>query len=457
MTSRIALLSAGLATALAGTLAALPRRRSDRRRPPPSRRSPDQRLPDAASPTRARTAPVKICYTLFKPAGATAKHQVPMLMHSHGWGGSRTKDPAAFQQFLDAGYGVLSFDQRGFGESGGHALRREPRRRGPRRPRAGRPRQQARLGQQGRAGRPAAGRDRRQLRRRLPVPRRLRGAAASRASRSSTRSRPRSPGTTSTQSLAPRGRRPHRVGAGAQRRRRCRPTPCRRASTRRSSRAPRPAPGPTARSPAPRTSTRSSSKNGPAWHVPQGRRLDIPVLFGQGTTDTLFHLQQGLQQLAHRAHARARKHSIFVGYNGGHVLPAVFPQGVDVASDPCSKKLAGGDFRGAVAPVLRREAQGQEDRAQRLRPAATSRPRAARCTTVRRRPAGHGGRPRHGRRHDRPPAPPLATEVADGPDPDRRVVVPHRRRDPSALDNRAFYGLAVGTSPARRARWCRTT
>ncbi len=44
-----------------------------------------------------------------------------MIMHSHGWGGSRTTDPASFQSWLDAGYGVLSFDQRGFGESGGQA------------------------------------------------------------------------------------------------------------------------------------------------------------------------------------------------------------------------------------------------------------------------------------------------------------------------------------------------
>ncbi len=36
---------------------------------------------------------VKICYTIFKPAGATRRHRVPFLMHSHGWGGSRTTDP----------------------------------------------------------------------------------------------------------------------------------------------------------------------------------------------------------------------------------------------------------------------------------------------------------------------------------------------------------------------------
>ena len=72
------------------------------------------------------SAPVKICYSIFQPAAATAKRKVPMLLHSHGWGGSRTKDAASFKRFLDAGYGVLSFDQRGFGESGGHAHVDEP-------------------------------------------------------------------------------------------------------------------------------------------------------------------------------------------------------------------------------------------------------------------------------------------------------------------------------------------
>ncbi len=50
-----------------------------------------------------------------------------MIMHSHGWGGSRTKDAASFAAFTGAGYGVLSFDQRGCGESGGHAHVENPR------------------------------------------------------------------------------------------------------------------------------------------------------------------------------------------------------------------------------------------------------------------------------------------------------------------------------------------
>src|SRR5262245_51684532 len=75
----------------------------------------------ASVPEPDSTDPVQICYSLFRPAGADGRHRVPMILHSHGWGGSRTTDPASFQKWLDAGYGVLSFDQRGFGESGGQA------------------------------------------------------------------------------------------------------------------------------------------------------------------------------------------------------------------------------------------------------------------------------------------------------------------------------------------------
>src|SRR6476620_10179625 len=80
-----------------------------------------QSIPDPGS-----TAPVDICFTLFRPASATKASPVPMVLHSHGWGGSRTTDPASFAYLTDAGCGVLSFDQRGFGESGGHAFIENP-------------------------------------------------------------------------------------------------------------------------------------------------------------------------------------------------------------------------------------------------------------------------------------------------------------------------------------------
>ena len=64
---------------------------------------------------------MQICWSIHQPAGATAEARVPMVLHSHGWGGSRSRSAASFTSWLDKGFGILSFDQRGFGESGGLA------------------------------------------------------------------------------------------------------------------------------------------------------------------------------------------------------------------------------------------------------------------------------------------------------------------------------------------------
>src|SRR5512146_276335 len=57
-------------------------------------------------PEPGTTAKVDICYTLFQPGSATRSHKVPMVLHSHGWGGPRTKNPAVFRKWLRAGFGV---------------------------------------------------------------------------------------------------------------------------------------------------------------------------------------------------------------------------------------------------------------------------------------------------------------------------------------------------------------
>ena len=57
--------------------------------------------------------------------------------------------------------------------------------------------------------------------------------------------------------------------------------------------------------------------------------------------------------------ARARRHSIFVAYNGGHTLPAVLPSGVSVDSDPCSKELAGGTFTDLTIRFLDEQLKGR--------------------------------------------------------------------------------------------------
>ncbi|MGQ0433765.1 MAG: peptidase S15, partial [Microthrixaceae bacterium] len=47
-------------------------------------------------PEPGTTEPVAICYSLYRPDGADATHPVPVVFHSHGWGGSRTNSASAF-------------------------------------------------------------------------------------------------------------------------------------------------------------------------------------------------------------------------------------------------------------------------------------------------------------------------------------------------------------------------
>ena len=59
-----------------------------------------------------------IVLTVMEPAELVAGESYPLILHGHGYGGSRSKTPDAFQQRLrDAGYYLISIDQRGFGES----------------------------------------------------------------------------------------------------------------------------------------------------------------------------------------------------------------------------------------------------------------------------------------------------------------------------------------------------
>ncbi|MHB8604369.1 MAG: CocE/NonD family hydrolase [Thermoplasmatota archaeon] len=61
-----------------------------------------------------------IVYTLFLPAGASATNPVPAVLMTHGWAGSRTTTATGdVGLLLDAGYAVLTWDSRGFGQSGG--------------------------------------------------------------------------------------------------------------------------------------------------------------------------------------------------------------------------------------------------------------------------------------------------------------------------------------------------
>ncbi len=399
----------------------------------------------ASVPDPGSTAPVQICYTLFRPAGASRKHPVPMIMHSHGWGGSRTTDPAAFDQWLKGGYGVLSFDQRGFGESGGTAQVENPdveghdvralvdlvaskrwvQHDGPGDPRLGA------IGGSYGGGYQFLGAFEELRLRGTPVFDALapeitwNDLNTSLAPQGVVRTEwalALSAAALPTQALSPAVYQALVQGAAT---------------------------GfwPDGSLPVPGTPNMQQffERNGPRWHVSQGRKLDIPVLLGQGTTDTLFNLQQGLDNWRTAITRKARRHSIFVAYNGGHTLPAVYPLGVSVASDPCSERLAGGDFSHLARRFMDEQLKGKDrglhgyGRLHLATPAST-------CTTVKRVTADAaydvgtvatteaGGLA-------------LAYPVAQGPIRVAGSAYLTGTLTALGLNNRAFYGLAVGTTP----------
>lgn len=289
-------------------------------------------------PEPGTATPIQICYSLFKPPTASPSATVPLIFHSHGWGGSRTKDPAAFKSWLDAGYGVLSFDQRSFGESTGVAHVMNPDLEGrdvvnlvdfvatldwvtkqrPSDPLIGA------IGGSYGGGYQFA------------------GAFTELRDQGRTRFDALAPEITwwdLKQSLAPDEAArtmwltilfaaggthlPPSVAAGFVALITTGQWPTGQAG---------------------RDLDAFFAKNGPAWHVKHGRKLDIPVLIGQGLSDNLFNLNQGLKNFDKALTARARSRSLFVGYNAGHTLPSVLPPGFATPGDPCSIALGSPTF-----------------------------------------------------------------------------------------------------------------
>ena len=63
-----------------------------------------------------------IAYTLFVPDDASSEDPVPIVFMTHGWGMRRERANAGMVANLTgAGYAVITWDQRGFGDSGGEA------------------------------------------------------------------------------------------------------------------------------------------------------------------------------------------------------------------------------------------------------------------------------------------------------------------------------------------------
>ncbi|MCW2813296.1 MAG: peptidase [Nocardioides sp.] len=396
-----------------------------------------------SKPEPRSTEPVKICYSIHKPGRASAGTPVPMLMHSHGWGGSRTTNAADLSEYLAAGYGVLSFDQRGFGQSGGQAHVEDPRlegvdvrklvdlvsrlrwvqQDGPRDPRLG-----AVGGSYG-GGYQFVGAFEELRLRGKPVfdalaPEitwnSLKGSLAPENVARTEWAAALSAAALPSDAL-PTGVYQALLEAAAT------------------------GQWPDGSGPTGQDLDAFFERNGPAYHVAQGRRLDIPVLFGQGTTDGLFPLEQGLTNWRTAITAKARRQSIFVGYNGGHVLPQLLPQGIDVTSDPCSRRLAGGDFRQLSIRFFDEQLKGRRTGLKGYGRIHLATP-ASRCTTVDS-PAATATRPLGDVVSTTVAGVPLPYEIAAGPL--KLAGTPYLTAAVTTLtpESRAFYGLAVGTSP----------
>lgn len=74
---------------------------------------------DGTVTSEANGEEAAILYHLFLPDGASAERPVPVVLKTHGWGGTGETDIDDEDLFIKAGYGVLTWDQRGFGASGG--------------------------------------------------------------------------------------------------------------------------------------------------------------------------------------------------------------------------------------------------------------------------------------------------------------------------------------------------
>jgi ABC-2 type transport system ATP-binding protein len=393
-------------------------------------------------PDKDATTPQKICYTLFQPVGADARHPVPMVFHSHGWGGSRTKDAASFTKFLRNGYGVLSFDQRGFGEDGGKARIENIDYEGKdvealvdvvsklawvQQDGKGDPRLGAIGGSYG-GGYQFVGAFRELMDKKKPVFDAL---------------APEITWWDLKQSLAPQEAvRTEWVSllsaAGAQ----ALPNEALEGTAMGA------ATGfwPKGQAPGVPDLDAFFLKNGPAWNVAQGRVLDIPLLFGQGITDTLFPLHQGLQNFAKAITPSARARSIFVGYNGGHVLPNAFPQAVAPSDDPCSKKLGGGSFEDLTIKFFDHALKGKPTTLKGYGQYHLATANST-CTTVSSVTANTSYEVGTVATTETA-GPPLAFEAVKGPIRIAGTPYLDGTMYAAGVNNRAFYALAVGTSPA---------
>lgn len=280
---------------------------------------------------------ITIAATVFQPAGASADTPVPMIMHSHGWAGGRST--SGMTSWTDNGYGVLSFDQRGHGSSGGEANVEDPVLEG----------KDIEAVIDYIAGLDWVAKDSAYdatFGTADPVLGAIGGSYGGGYQTIGALTETRNYGKTRFNALAPEITwydLPNSLGpdgvvrtlwvtllyaAGA-------------------AMVPQyihegfaigAATGwfPDGTIPVGPNMKEIFLSHSPRGFADAGIKLDIPVLFGQGITDNLFNLNQGIHNFQEVLTPGARAQSLLVGYNGGHVLPEVYPLSQAASGDTCS-------------------------------------------------------------------------------------------------------------------------
>jgi ABC-2 type transport system ATP-binding protein len=390
-----------------------------------------------------------IVISIYQPAGASVAKPAPVILHSHGWGGSRTTSDTAFRTELDRGYGVVSIDQRGFGESGGKANVEDPDLEG----------NDVIAVIDHVASLDWVAKDNGDPN--DPVLFAMGGSYGGGYQFVGALKEVRDTGRTRFNALAPEitwfnlseSLAPSKVvrsawtvalyAAGAANIvEYVHPAFAYGAST---------GQWPDGTVDVVHNLDAEFFEHGPSGFVARGELLDIPVLIGQGTSDNLFNLNQGWKNFEQTLTPAARDRSLFVGYNGGHVLPNVAPLGFATGGDACSGE---GGFSALRLRFFDRVLAGESPRE--LLGAAYNMTTAAGSECVRtdslteytRFAPGFDVEVTTGTMTTTGAGAIQHLEVADGPL--RISGIPMLTADVTTVgaDQRVFFALSVGTSPA---------
>ena len=398
---------------------------------------------------KSRADQTDIVISVYKPESASAANPVPVILHSHGWAGSRQSSAGAFAGDLDRGYGVVSIDQRGHGASGGEANVEDPEFEG-----------QDMISVIDYIGgldwvAKDAPND--------PVLFAMGGSYGGGYQFVAAFTELRDLGFTRLNAIAPEitwfnlseSLAPSQVvrtawvtllyaaGAGNV------PQYIHRAFAYGAATGAWPD-GTLPESVVPNMEA-EFFEHGPSGHVAKGRRLDIPVLIGQGLTDNLFNLNQGWKNFELALSEESRAKSLFVGYNGGHALPNVAPAGFGTGGDACSGE---GGFSGLRRRFFDAVRDGKDTAA--LLPAKYNMTAADGKTCIRterldtRRPfdVGVDVSVTRGTATTTGAGAPQHHEIARGPLTISGVPTLDATVTSAGADQRVFFAVSVGTSAA---------